>query len=133
MFYTYESYMEEPKALSMEQMQSLHGQIAEEVGTDTDALELYESLLAASNRYSAIRSAWLLQSRQERMDADEGRTGAHNAVIRRLDVLARYLKSNGKEAAWREALGYEEDDPNNRKVIGDFACYLAFVGAINMR
>lgn len=46
-------------------------------------------------------------------------------------MLARYLKQQGKTAAWRDELGYEEDDPYNRKAIGDFACYLAFVNGIN--
>ena len=48
-------------------------------------------------------------------------------------MLARYLKQQGKVAAWRDALGYEEDDQYNRKAIGDFACYLAFVNGINAR
>jgi hypothetical protein len=30
-------------------------------------------------------------------------------------------------------LGYEEDDKYNRKTIGDFACYISFIYAINAR
>ena len=133
MFYTYKTYMELPKALTPEQMNQLHVHMTDEIGTDPDAMELYEDLLAAANRYAAIRAKWLLQDREGRMEADAGRTGAHDTVIRCLDVLSRYLKSIGKEAAWRDALGYEADDRNNRKAMGDFACYLAFVGALNMR
>ena len=48
-------------------------------------------------------------------------------------MRARYLKQQGRTAAWRDELGYEEDDPYNRKAIGDFACYLAVVNGINAR
>lgn len=61
------------------------------------------------------------------------RTSCHNSVIIHFNMLARYLKKNGKAAVWRDELGYEEDDSYNRKAIGDFACYLAFVNGINAR
>jgi hypothetical protein len=40
---------------------------------------------------------------------------------------------NGKDTGWRETLGYEKDDKYNRKRLGDFACYLAFVNGLNAR
>lgn len=54
-------------------------------------------------------------------------------MITHFNMLARYLKQQGKAAPWRDALGYEKDEPCNRKAIGDFACYLAFVNGINAR
>ena len=38
--------------------------------------------------------------------------------------MARYLKTQGKNTEWRDALGYEEDDKYYRKTIGDFGCYI---------
>ena len=102
-----------------------------EIGTDVDALELYNELMKVTARYATIRANWLLLSREEKNEQDSGRTSCHNSVITHFNMLARYLKQQGKTAAWRDELGYEEDDPYNRKAIGDFACYLAFVNGIN--
>ena len=99
--------------------------------TNKDALEMYDELLEVATRYAAIRANWPLLSRDEKNEQDSGRTSCHNSVITHFNMLARYLKQQGKTAAWRDELGYEEDDPYNRKAIGDFACYLAFVNGIN--
>ena len=56
-----------------------------------------------------------------------------DGLIVKFNQLARYLKMQGRTAAWRDALGYEEDDPYNRKTIGDFGCWIAFVDSVNAR
>lgn len=133
MISTYEEYTKLPKTLPLEQMQVIHKQIVSEVGNDSDALELYDDLIKVATRYAAIRANWLLMSREEKMEQDSGRTFCHNSVITHFNMLARYLKKQEKTAAWRDELGYEDDDSYNRKAIGDFACYLAFVNGINAR
>ena len=133
MITTYEEYIKLPKALPFEQMQAIHKQIVLEVGNDPDALELYDDFIKVATRYAAIRANWLLLSREEKLDQDSGRTSCHDSVITHFNMLARYLKQQEKTAAWRDELGYEEDDSYNRKAIGDFACYLAFVNGINAR
>lgn len=133
MISTYEEYTKLPKSLSLEQMQVIHKQIVSEVGNDSDALELYDDLIKVATRYAAIRANWLLMSREEKMEQDPSRTSCHNSVITHFNMLARYLKQQEKTAVWRDELGYEEDDSYNRKAIGDFACYLAFVNGINAR
>lgn len=133
MITTYEEYTKLPKALPFEQMQAIHKQIVLEVGNDPDALELYDDFIKVATRYAAIRANWLLLSREEKLDQDSGRTSCHDSVITHLNMLARYLNQQGKTAAWRDELGYEEDGSYNRKAIGDFACYLVFVNSINAR
>lgn len=133
MISTYEEYTKLPKAVPLEHMKVIHKQIVSEVGNDPDALELYDDLIKVATRYAAIRANWLLMSREEKMNQDPGRTSCHNSVITHFNMLARYLKQQGKTTAWRDKLGYEEDDSYNRKAIGDFACYLAFVNGINGR
>ena len=130
---TYEEYLKQPKAITFGQMQIFHAEMIAEIGADTEALELYDELIKVSNRYAAIRANWLLLNREEKNEQDSGRTSCHNSVITHFNMLVRYLKQQGKAAAWRDELGYEEDDPYNRKAIGDFACYLAFVNGINAR
>ena len=130
---TYEEYLKQPKAIIFEKMQMIHAEMLAELGADMEALELYNELMKVATRYAAIRANWLLLSREEKNEQDSGRTSCHNSVIIHFNMLARYLKQQGRTAAWRDELGYEEDDPNNRKAIGDFACYLAFVNVINAR
>lgn len=133
MITTYEEYIKLPKALSFGQMQAIHKQIILEVGNDPDASELYDDLVKVATRYATIRANWLLLSREEKLDQDPNRTSCHDSVITHLNMLARYLKQQGKTAAWRDELGYEENGSYNRKAIGDFACYLVFVNSINAR
>lgn len=130
---TYEEYLKEPKSLDFESELGIHREMLEEIGTDPDALELYEELLQASARYAGFRSQWLLWSREEKIDQDASRTASHNALIVKFNQLARYLNMQGKPASWRDTLGYEEDDQYNRKRIGDFGCFLAFINGINGR
>ena len=130
---TYEEYLKRPKAITFAKMQTIHTEIIAEIGTDVDALELYDELMKVATRYAAIRANWLLLSREEKNEQDSGRTSCHNSVITHFNMLARYLKQQGKTTAWRDELGYEEDDPYNRKTIGDFTCYLAFVNGVNAR
>lgn len=129
----YEEYLTQPKAIRFEKMQTIHTEMLAEIGANMEALELYDELMKVTTRYATIRSNWLLLNREEKIEQDSGRTSCHNSVITHFNMLARYLKQQGKVAAWRDELGYEEDDPYNRKTIGDFACYLAFVNGINAR
>ena len=130
---TYEEYLKQPKAIIFEKMQMIHAEMLAELGADMEALELYNELMKVATRYAAIRANWLLLSREEKNEQDSGRTSCHNSVIIHFNMLARYLKQQGNTTAWRDKLGYEEDDPYHRKAIGDFACYLAFVNGINAR
>lgn len=127
MISTYEDYRAMPGSLALEEMQSLHREIKEEAGRDVDALELYNELLAAAVKYSESRANWPLWDREKKLAEDSARTSRHNKVIDCFNILARYLKKQGKAAAWRDMLGEE------RKRIGDFACYLVFAGSLNAR
>lgn len=129
----YEDYLPMPKSLSMEEMHSLHEEMVEEIGKDEEAQEFYNELIVTATRYLAFRANWSLWSREEKMEKDSARTACHDSVIVKFNMLARYLRLQGKEAKWREVLGYEENDPNFRKRIGDFACYLVFVNSLLAR
>ena len=64
---------------------------------------------------------------------DSLRTSIHDSVIIHFNMLARYLRMQGKKAEWRDRLGYEEDNKFYRKAIGDFGCYIVFVNSICSR
>ena len=133
MINTFQEYMTNEKSLSIGQMEQIHQMMAQEIADDEDALELYEDLLTDATQYAAIRAEWAQMTREEKMDRDPYRTAIHDSVIMDINVPARYLRKNGKEAKWRVILGDEDSDRIYRKSIGDFACYLAFVNAICMR
>ena len=130
---TYEEYLESPKSLDLDTARTLHREMIEEIGSDPDAAELYEELAEASARYAGIRASWLLWDREEKRSRDESRTACHNSLIVKFNQLARYLRMQGKAAAWRDKLGYEEEDRYFRKRIGDFGCFIAFINGINAR
>lgn len=133
MLASYERYLHEPKYLTVEQMREIHEQILGEIADDMEAKEIYDELICTATKYAAFRAEWLLWDRVTRIERDDSRTSCHNSLIVKFDMLARYLKSQGKDATWRDALGYEKDDRYNRKAIGDFACYLVFINSINAR
>lgn len=130
---TYKEYLEAPKSLTIEQMTLLHEEILAEVGTDEDAMELYDDLVKTATRYANVRANWLLLSREEKMETDSSRTSTHNSVITHFNMLSRYLRMQGKKAAWRDSLGDEKEDKYYRKTMGDFACYIVFVNSICAR
>lgn len=131
--YTFEQYLKEPYALDFHQMQRIHGELSEEIGEDPEAVELYEELIDAATRYAVVRAKWFRMSKEEKIDTDSLRTSHHDSVIIHLNMLARYLKMQGKKALWREQLGDVEENGYIRKGIGDFACYLVFVNSICAR
>lgn len=130
---TFESYRNEPYALDFDKMRSLHGELLTEIGDDPDAAELYDDLTDAAAKYAAIRAVWLGMSAEERAEADPMRTSHHDSLIVHFNMLARYLRMQGKSASWRDELGNEEENRYFRKTIGDFGCYIVFVNSICAR
>ena len=130
---TYEEYLEMPKSITIEKCFEIHKMMTEEVGNDEDAVELYDEIIEKAVEYVSLRAKWTFMDKQWKMDEDPGRTRKHDALIVKFNQLAKYLKMQGKEAKWRDMLGYIEDDPYNRKVIGDMACFMIYVHGINGR
>lgn len=133
MINTYKEYLSEEYSLTVSQMERVHSDMTEEIGRDEDALEIYEDVVKACTRYASMRAEWLLMSMEQKMERDSFRTSCHDSVITNLNMLARYLRMQGKPAKWRDTLGYIEDDKKKRKAIGDFACYIVFVNSLNAR
>jgi hypothetical protein len=80
--------------------------------------ELLADVLRAAIRYSQLRAEWMLMTIEERREIDARRTAAHNAFIDALNILSRAMKKAGQDNEWRRLLG------DDRKEIGDFACFL---------
>ena len=130
---TFSTYQAKTDTLSMEDFLEIHRKMTETIGNDPAAAELIEELMEPAIAYTAIRANWTLMSWEEKREADEGRTMKHDALIVKFNKLARYLDMTGRDISWRADLGYTEDKPENRRRIGDFACWLVFIAGINAR
>lgn len=127
MLSTFEDYLSQPGSLTFEQMLSIHNEIITEAGRDENIADLLAALLAAAVKYSESRSNWPLWGREKKLEEDAVRTSRHNQVIDCFNILARYQRKQGNPATWRDMLG------DDRKRIGDFACFLVFVESLNAR
>ncbi|MDD2319945.1 MAG: hypothetical protein PHO83_07845 [Geobacteraceae bacterium] len=71
--------------------------------------------------YAHLRAKWQLSTAEERIAMDAVRTKAHDAFIEACTMMSRCMEDEKEDCAWREDLG------NDRKEIGDFACYLHLI------
>lgn len=124
---SYENYLKCKDALSFEYCQKIHQAILLELGTEPDILEIWHDFLKASMDYAHTRSQWLLWESAERREKDEGRTAKHEIVIYNFKLLSRNMEQSS------EVVNYLKEIENNRKQIGDFVSYLAYIYAINSR
>lgn len=92
---------------------------------DEDIMDIYSRMMDKAVRYANVRAGWQKLTREEKLEQDESRTALHDSFISNLNVIARTEGEAGKE--WREQL------TEDRKRIGDFACYIALFLAIGSR
>lgn len=89
--------------------------------------ELRRELLIKAVEYSHVRSQWKLSTSEERYRMDPRRTLAHNAFIDVCNIMSRNMKERNEDNSWRTELG------GDRRIIGDFACYIQLFLAIEAR
>lgn len=81
--------------------------------------ELFQKAL----EYARIRAQGMVSSLEQRKDMNQRRTLAHNSFIEACNIMSRNMEKNDEDNSWRADLG------DDRKVIGDFACYIhCFLG-----
>ena len=78
-------------------------------------------------QYARIRTDYYLASLEEKEEMEDSRTRVHNAFIDSCNILSRNMAKQGEDITWRELLG------TNRKIIGDFACYIHCIIGIKSR
>ena len=92
---------------------------------DEDIVGLYNDMISRAVRYANIRAGWNALSREQKAAQDPSRTMAHDAFIMSVNIVARSEGDVGTE--WRKRLS------DDRKRIGDFACYIALFQGIEAR
>jgi hypothetical protein len=94
---------------------------------DSDFMELYSAFVKSAIKYAQIRAEWYLMEIDEKVQKDPFRTTLHNSFIDSCNILSRYMKNMSLDSSWRERLG------DDRKRIGDFACYISAILGIKSR
>lgn len=77
-----------------------------------------DELVRLAVRYARLRVDWQLAPPTSRREMDRERTLAHNVLIDACNILSRQMAAAGENNGWRELLG------DDRREIGDFACFL---------
>ena len=132
--YTYEEYLDSSKVdtLTIEEAMDIYSGMVKSMRVSTldagDKTEFWEDFVNSAIKYTSKRCKWEIMSREARIEEDDGRTKAHDALISATDILARNLGGkHGADVSWRTSLGDE------RKRIGDFACFVVYMLGISNR
>jgi len=88
---------------------------------------LKDDLIRAAIRYARIRTDWKTMTLEEKKQKDSERTFAHNAFIDACNILSRNMAKAEEDISWRRMMS------DNRKEIGDFACFLHCILGIEAR
>ena len=88
------------------------------LGADTPLSPAACALLDAAVRYARIRTDWERMNHDARREMNDDRTQAHDTFIDACNLLAGAMATESMPVAWRKQLG------DDRKLIGDFACFL---------
>lgn len=88
---------------------------------------LFTDMIEKAVHYTEYRLKWSLASMQERMAMDEERSRCHNLFIAALNRLSVYMYENKYDNSWEDLIG------SDRKRIGDFACYIAYIYSVDAR
>ena len=91
-----------------------------------DHMELYENLVKKCVRYAEYRSKWPTLSREKKLDIDSDRTSAHNSAITAFKMIARM--QGEASAEWTDRIDF-----NDRKRVGDMACYISLFCGLDAR
>jgi hypothetical protein len=78
----------------------------------------WRDLIDKATIYARVRVDWLGTEQKERRLLGEERSAYHDALIASCQVMADAMTNAGEDTNWRQLLG------NDRKGIGDFACFV---------
>lgn len=90
---------------------------------ESEQTALRRELFQKALEYSRIRAQWMVMTIDQKKEMDQRRTLAHNSFIDACNIMSRNMGKNDEDNSWRADLG------DDRKIIGDFACYIhCFLG-----
>ncbi len=129
MINTYEDYLKQPGSLRFEDALKIYNEMTVCISKCKleDKVDFWNDFLKRAAEYTGIRNRWEFMSREEKVDEDLGRTLTHDGFITSVNILSRIAAKEGVDNSWRDKLGEE------RKRIGDFACFVTYITGISNR
>ena len=128
---TYEGYLENSKGstLTIEEAKEIYRSMVDSIKKCTleDKMDFWNDFLKEASKYASIRCQWEFMTTSEKMETDMRRTLTHDSFITATNVLSRIAEKEGVDYSWRKRLGEE------RKRIGDFACFVSYITGISNR
>lgn len=110
--------------LEFETAKKLYDEISEKAAkcSDEGFDDFYRGFLEDAANYADTRLKWSFMDREARIENDRSRSITHDSYMSLLKAVCRHLKING----------IDEIMPD-RKMKGDFACYIALFLALEQR
>ena len=116
-------YEEKEYTLALQDFTKIHDLMLEQLNDERIQLQYYD-VLRSAGEYVVYRQKWNLLNAFQKAMIDDERTEKHDAFIYEMGLLS----DMSNDGTWAEMLDLE-----NRKRVGDFACWLMFVEGINAR
>lgn len=127
-FIGYKDLLDSDETLSFENSAKAYQMILDaHPEKDVEFKRLLSDVVERAIAYAQYRLKWSLLSVQEKAAIDEERSMHHNIFINSINKLSVYMYQNKYGNDWEDVIG------SDRKKMGDFACYLAYVYSINAR
>lgn len=127
-FPCYKECLRKNNILSFEEANQIIESIISFTGSNTiEGEKLIKIMVCSAIDYAGLRARWGVMSTLEMVRMNELRSQFHDLFIQSVDSLANYLEEDGRKIVWREKLG------DDRKRIGDFACYITYIQGIDER
>lgn len=124
----YDAFLKMPGALSFEEANRIYDMLVTGAPEQDPEFDIkFQLMLERAEKYAAYRAGWLNKSLPERMEIDEARSRAHDLFIKAKDGLSTYMYEQKLGNDWDDLLGEE------RKRVGDFACYLVYLRSVLAR
>jgi len=112
--------------VNQDEARALDGQLRR-ISRHPDLLLAFNAWVEAAIAYSALRARWSSMATAERAEHNPRRTALHNVAIDELNRLSREAPKHGFTNDWRAVIG------NDRRRIGDFACWCALLRGLESR
>ncbi|HEW9441957.1 TPA: hypothetical protein V1H70_001456 [Streptococcus pneumoniae] len=126
--FTYQDFLDDKEIITFELAEIIYNDLISSSNIhDPEFKKYWKEFIELCVKYAEIRGNWLTLSREEKLSSDEARTIIHNKVIYQLKLLKGLANAQGKDVSWFERFN------DDRKRIGDFACYVAYIYALNAR
>lgn len=136
MINTYEKYLKHKAGniLKVEDAMKIYREMADSIiqCKIEDKMDFWNSCLTKAATYAKMRNDWETMSMEEHAEKDGTRTDLHESFIISLNMLSRVtgikeVDGSWPEDSWRGELG------DDRKRIGDYACFISYITGISNR